>query len=455
MAIYSIELTEISRGFWKKAKESPALYLWFSIILGFSVIMAAKLTEYEMQTPFPIDMDQIFFAVFFLFMLKATADFHRYFVSSKRMEYLLALPVSHSKVSAGVFNTVFWMNMGLWTLFSSSYIYLLYIFGTYIGYPWLYLKFTIGVALSVIIGVEVATHYFSKKRYLLLIPVIFIAYLWYFHDLFSTIIALLISSLYLPFSLRISYHSFGFVHRKERKGQIKDASIPRNPVDAMCWKEMKIMWRERLISSFVFTSISVGIGSAYIAMHMDISLIPPKIRPILVPSLPFVFLFLGVFIVASYLFIFPMLNVFLAEEDTMWMLKHLPLSGKDIIKGKMLSISLPLIASLPFPFYFMLFSSVRYLYLGFSMLFMAFFISGALSLPFGIRYAGKKSDVMLLYTLSVIFFAVLSMGAYAMKRLSTMGIAGFSGIVLIITGSALLMLISMEISGKMMEKRWI
>ena len=452
--VYSLELMEISRNFGKKARENSMLYLWFSIILAFSVVMSARLTIYEMKTKFPIDINQIFFAVFFLFMLKTSADFHRYFISSRRLEYLFASPLSHFITSAGIFKAIFWINMGLWALFSSSYILFLRIFGASVGYPWLYLKFTIGVMLSIVLGTGIAVHYFSRRRYLMLLPVAFIAYLWYHHDLISIASLTLLSLFYLIFALKSSYHSFGFVSKKERKGQIKEAVKPRNPVDAMMWKEISLMWRERLISSFIFTSISVGLGSGYIATHMDIALIPPRIRPVIVPALPFVFLFLGTFIVSSYLFIFPMLNTFLAEEDTLWLLKNLPIDGRKIVKGKILAMSLPLLSSLPFPFLFMLFTGPRYLYSGFSMLFLSFFLSISISLPFGIKYAGKRSDVMLLYTISVIFFAIFSIGAYIIRKLSYLGFVGFLGILGIISLSALLAMLSESVSSGMMDRKW-
>jgi hypothetical protein len=388
-------------------------------------------------------------------MLKSSADIHRYFVNSKRLEYLFSSPMSHFRVSTGVFLNIFWINLGLWTLFSSSYILFLWMFDVPIGYPWLYLKFTIGTVLSIVIGTEIAMHYFSSRRYLMLFPVLLISALWYYHDLLDVLLILSIATPYLLWVLKKAYHSFGFVRRKRRGDRMEDSMNARNGVEAMLWKDITLLWRERLIASFVFSSVTIGIGSGYIATHMDVNLIPLKVRNLIVPSLPFIFLFLGTFIVSSYLFIFPMLNAFLAEEDTLWLLKHLPISGKDTVKGKVMSMCLPLLTSLPFPFFFMLFSGAGYLYIGFSLLFLSFFVSTAISLPFGIKYAGRKSDVMLLYTISVLLFSLLTAGAYVLRKLTHLGIAGFLMLIGALLISGLLLLISMEFSGRMMERKCV
>ncbi len=454
MAIYALELTEISRGFWKKARESPLLYTWFSVIMVFSVIMSGYLTLYGGEASLPLDMDQIFFVVFFLFMLKSTADFHRYFVTSKRLEYLLSAPISHTRVAMGVFMAIFWINLGLWALFSSSYILILSSIGIDVGYPWLYLRFTLGVVLSVIIGVEIGVHFFSRSRYLMAFPVLFITSLWYHRDIDSILLIILISSMYLMYALKLSHRSFGFISRKERRAQIKERMGSMGPAEAMAWKEMRVLWRENLITSFLFTSVSVGIGSGYLGTHMDIALIPLRIRPFLVPVLPLAFLFLGTFIISSYLFIFPTLNAFLAEEDTMWILKHLPISGSRIVKGKVMAMCLPLLTSLPFPFFFVLFTGAHYLYPGFAMLFLSFFLATAISLPFGIRYAGKKSDVMLLYSISVMFFAIFSAASYITIKLIHLGIPGFFVIIGLIFLASIFLFVSMKLSGEMMDRKW-
>ncbi len=452
--VYALELTETSRNLRKKVMESTALYLWFSIIIVFSVIMSARLTIFEMNASFPIDMEQIFFAVFFLLMLKSSADFHRYFVNSRRIEYLFASPISHFRTSFGIFTLIFWINLGLWALFSSSYVLILFLYGTDVGYAGLYLKFTMGVILAILIGTTLAIHYFSTKRRLMAIPVMLLSTLWYFHRPEHILATIVLSSLYLLWALKISYLSFGYVTRKERRSSQTYAKRLRNPVEAMTWKETTLLWRERLVISFLVTAVSVGLGSGYLATHMDIGIFPPHIRPHIAPVLPYVFLFLGTFILSSYIFIFSTLNLFLAEEDTLWMLKNLPISGKSVVSGKLRATILALLTALAFPFHFSVFTDAKYIFLGISMVILSFFISAAISLPFGIRYAGKKSDVLLLYSVSILLFTLLSLGSYALYRLSFMGVPGLLITIFIIDWSAFFLYISLEYSGKMMDRKW-
>ncbi len=447
--VYSLELTEISRALRAKAKDSPVLYLWFS------VIMATRLTVFEMDASFPLDMEQIFFAVFFLFLLKASADIHRYFITSDRMEYLFASPLSRLSIPLGVFMVIFWTNLGLWTLFSSTYILILSLYSVPIVYPWLFLNFTMAVMLSSVLGTGMAIHYFSPKRWLMVFPVFFISALWYFHDARQTGFILLSSIPYLIFALYVSPNSFGYIVRKERKDAIAYTRAVRDAVGAMRWKEMTVLWRDRLVTSFLVTSVSVGIVSGYLAVHTDPNIFPPEARVMVIPNLPFIFLFLGIFILASYLFVFPALNTFLAEEKTLWILKNLPLSGRDIIYGKLGGLVLPLITALAFPFYFAIFTGMGRIFLSFAVLLLAFFLSLAVSLPFGIRYAGKRSDVLLLYTVSILIFTVLSIGAYLMKKSAEMGFLGILVSILILDWSAFLLYLSVEFSGKMMDRKWI
>lgn len=453
--VYALELTEISRGLGKKAEESPVLYAWFSLILIFSVVMAARFTVLEMNTSFPINMEQIFFAVFFLFILKSSADFHRYFVDSRRIEYLFASPISHFSTSSGIFLGIFWINLGLWSLFSSAYISVLFLYGIPIGYPTLYLKFTLGVAFAIILGVIIAIHYFSPKRRLMLIPVLLISALWYFHEIIHILILISLTFPYFLWALKISPASFGYVVRKERRSAVPYSKKPRNPVEAMRWKEITVLWRDRLVLSFLITAVSVGAGSGYLAIHMDTSIFPAHLRPYIVPALPFIFLFLGIFILSSYLFIFPALNTFLAEEKTLWLLKNLPASGKLIVSGKTGAMVLPFLTSLAFPFYFSIFTGLRFMSLTFSILILSFFLSTAISIPFGIRYAGKKSDVLLLYTISILLFTVLSIGAYAIKKSMDMGFLGALITIFILDWSAFILYLSVEYSGRMMDRKWV
>ncbi len=453
--IFALELAEASRSLKSRARDSPVLYSWFSIIIAFSVIMAARLTVFEMDAKLPVDMDQIFMVVFFLFMLKASADIHRYFVTSRHIEYLFASPVRRTGVSLGIFSMIFWVNLGLWALFSSSYIVLLHIYHVPIGYPELYAKFTGGVVLSMVLGAGVGLHYFSARRRHMLIPVLFMSALWYFHEPWQIALLILASIPYLIWLLHMAPNSFGYIIRKERGSAAPYSKVIRDPVQSLRWKEMTVLWRDRLVTSFVFTSVMVGFLSGYLAINMDPNIFPPEIRPHILPHLPFIFLFLGAFILASYLFVFPGLNIFLAEEDTLWILKNLPISGRAIVTGKLGSLVLPFIAALSFPFYFAIYTGYSYLPMAFAILILSFFLSLAIALPFGIRYSGKRSDVLLLYSVSIVIFTLISIGSYGIKKGLEMGFPGLLLVIFLLDWSAFLLYLSVHLSGRMMDKKWV
>ncbi len=379
---------------------------------------------------------------------------YRYFINSRRIEYLFASPIPHFRTSFAIFNLVFWVNLGLWALFSSSYVLMLSVYGVDVGYADMYLKFTMGVILAIILGTILAIHYFSAKRSLMIIPVLMISALWYFHGPEHILAILLLSFPYLLWALKLSYHSFGYAIRKERRSSASNTKHTRNPIEAMCWKEITLLWRDRLILSFLVTAVSVGLGSGYLATHMDIGIFPPHIRPYITPALPHIFLFLGTFILSSYLFVFSTLNLFLAEEDTLWMLKNLPISGRSVVSGKLMATSLALLTALAFPFHFSVFTDTKYIFPGIMMVILSFFISTTVSLPFGIRYAGKKSDVLLLYSVSILLFIVLSIGAYALYRLLSFGFSGLLLTIFILDWSAFVLYLSLEYSGKMMDRKW-
>jgi hypothetical protein len=119
------------------------------------------------------------------------------------------------------------------------------------------------------------------------------------------------------------------------------------------------------------------------------------------------FLFLGIYVVIMYTAVFPSLNLFLNEEKTMWILRHMPVKNESIVYGKVSSLALCFLTAIPFIPYITIFTGLDQIV--FLVWFLVFsYIAGIiLSLPLGVKYVGKKSDIMLLYSVAMILFVIL------------------------------------------------
>jgi hypothetical protein len=163
---------------------------------------------------------------------------------------------------------------------------------------------------------------------------------------------------------------------------------------------------------FVITSILTGFGTGYLYLYGDEIFIPKSLLEFYGGFLPIMFIFLGVFIVVVYTGVFPALNLFLNEEKTMWILRHLPLSNETIIYGKTAALSLCFITTIPFVAYISIFiGSENILFLVWFLIY-SYIASLIISIPLGVKYVGKKSDIMLLYSVSMLLFLVLGFGVF-------------------------------------------
>ena len=403
---YNTVLVDSVRNLIKNARESPILYFWFGFMLLFSILSISVLSVVIIWTEAEINIMDVFFTIFFLFMMKSSVDFYRYFIKSSQVSYALSTPVSQRKTTFEIFLVVFWVQLGLWALFSGIYTLILSASGVYMGHPELYVIFTLGVILSTILGSTVALHFFSIHR-LRLIPIgIFLLCLWFFNNIFSIIMIILASVVFLFWSLRNSLDSFQYAKRKERIKDIELVGI-RNVKAAIINKETTIIWRDNLLSSFIFSSVSTGIFIGYLTAFGDETVIPEVLRTITERLSPLVYAFLGTYIVIMYTAVFPSLNLFLAEEKTMWLLRLMPISNKKIIKSKVSSLTLSFIASIPYVAFFIAFAGLKYLLFSLWLLVFSYLMAVILSVPIGAKYVGKKSDILVLYSVAMLLFIIL------------------------------------------------
>jgi hypothetical protein len=372
----------------------------------FSIAMISMLTMFFIENDISINLSDVFFVIFFMFFIKSSVDFYRYYINSKSYVYILSLPVSNFKSLLEIFFLIFWIQLGLWIFFSSIYHFFIYNLGISLSYPGLYLQFLFGVILSIILGVIIPIHIFNKKKYGIIPVGILLIGLWLWHDLLSIIIITIISSLYLIVSLNYAFNSFQYVHRKKRK-QVSSNNWELGFKKAIFFKETIILWRDKLLFSILFTAVFIGFFSGYFAVFGDSDFLPESLKMIVSLFSKEIYAFFGIYIMTIYASVFISLNLFLNEENTIWIIRNMPVSEKTIIYGKGLSLLLPFLCSIPFIAFFTAFTQDD------SLLFLIWFfifsyLTGLIiSFPLGAKYLGKKSDIMLLYSVSMVILFIL------------------------------------------------
>lgn len=406
---YRALLTEVSRNLYRNARESPVLYLWFSGMLVFSLMMFAVLTLFMINYQISLKINDIVLSLCFLFLVKSSADFHRYFSTSAVVTYAFSTQVSQKKTLFEIFLVVFWVNLGLFVLFSSLYTIFLGGAGVYLSYPLEYLQVLLGILLGLVLGPVFALHYFSPHRLRLLPVAGIIAGLWLFQSISLLLVLLCCVVVYLWWSLRFVLDSYQYVARKKRQQEQLKSHIYESRL-AIFHKETITLWRDRLLPSFVFTASLMGGFAGYLTVFGEDLFIPKQLQILSQSFLPTAYGVLGIYVVVIYTAVFSTINMFLNEEHTLWITRHLPIREKTVIQGKVLALSLPFIASFPFLWFYVAFTGTEYLLFSLWFLVFSFLAAVIVSLPIAVKYVGKKSDILVLYCVALLVFVILGAG---------------------------------------------
>jgi hypothetical protein len=397
------------RDFLSKINESPVLYFFFSLIMLFSIIMFSFLTYYFQTVDIGLDinLEEVFLMVFFVFMAKAGVDFFKNYVKPGEVTYALSTQVEHKKTISEIFYAVFLSNLFVWFLLSTLFIFFLFLLQIDIAYPFEYLYFSIGVITSIIIGSTIAINFFSTNGLRLLPSAVLLAFFFYSQNPLFILFISPLALVHLFWSLKHAISSYQNIRRKLRINERSQVKI-RNRIKALFYKETTILWRDKMFFSFIFTSSITGVGTGYLYRYGTELLIPEALRDIYADFLPALFIFVGVLIVVIYTSVFPSLNLFLNEEKTMWIIRHIPIYNKTLILGKTTTLLLCFVTAIPFIFYLSIFLGFDQVLFVTWLLMFSFIASAIISIPLGVKYVGKKSDVMLLYSVTMILFVVIS-----------------------------------------------
>jgi len=446
-------LTEITRNFRRKIKSSPILYTFFSAMIFFSIVMFAFLTFFLLHTKTTFNFIDVFYAVFFLLLMKSATDMHTHFITAPQASYVLSTNVAHRKTVGEIVLTIILMNIGLWFCFSLLYILVLSALRISLNYPVEYLLFSINIMIAILLGCSLALHFFSLKQYRMIPTIVLLVFFWFSQSLLFVACMFPLAILHCGWSLFHPLDSYRFVKRKERTKEHAQVHI-RGPLQTLFHREVTIIWRERLYLSFISMSITTALGTGYLYLYGTDLFIPESIQKLVSGFLPTLFVFLGCYIVVIYAAVFPALNLFLTEEKTIWILRNLPLKNETIIYGKTLALSLSFFATLPFLAFIPIFLGVNDLlfllwFLGFS--FLAAII---IAIPLGVKYVGEKTDILLLYNVAIILFVLLSIvGAGVNILRSATALSIFPLCLLLLLLELAILFLALKLSAKLLSFR--
>lgn len=447
-----IVLKEHTRNLLKKVKETPVLYFIFSGMTFFSIIMFSFATYYilTIETNLQISLEDMFFTIFFVFMLKSIADFHNNYIKSVPLSYTLSTQKNQKKTVFEVFVAVLVIQLIIWFSFSFMYLLTLTFFGINVIYPYEYLLFTLGVITAVFVGFSICLNFFSPHKYRLIPSLILLGFYFQGRYPLYIVFTLPLAVLHMIWSVQNSMPSYLYIKRKDRMKERAQVKM-RGVIRAIFYKETTVLWRDRLLLSFIVTSISTGIFSGYFYIYGDEILIPEYLRETMSGFLPSMFLNLSVFIVVMYTAVFPSLNLFLNEEKTMWLVRHVPIRNDLFVFGKTSALSLCFLTAIPVIPYISIFIGIDDIFFLIWFLCFSYLAGVIISVPLGIKYVGKKSDIILLYSVAMLLFLILgwiSFLRFVINRVFEYPIVIYIIILLI---EILILYICLKESSKMLE----
>jgi hypothetical protein len=444
-------LTEITRNLKGKISQSPILYIFFFMMIFFSVVMFGFLTFFLLHTKTTFHYLDVFYAVFFLLLMKSASDLHTHYIAAPQVAYALSTQEKHRNTVGEIVFSVITINLFLWFAFSSLFLLVVFALRVPMNYPVEYLLFSIDILVAILLGCSLSLHFFSSKKYQMIPSMILLLFFWFSQSLFFVACMLPVAVLHCIWSLSHSLDSFRFVKRKERTKERSQIRI-RGIIVSLFHRETTVIWRERLYFSFVSMSITTALGTGYLFLHGTDLFIPESIQKLVSGFLPSLFVFLGCYIVVMYAAVFPALNLFLTEEKTIWILRNLPLKNETIVYGKTLALSLCFLTTLPYLALIPIFVGVNDLlfllwFLGFS-----FLAAVIISVPLGVKYVGKKSDILLLYSVAMILFILLSVVGAGMNLLRhSVGVLILPLCVLMLLLEGTLLFLSLKLSARLLS----
>lgn len=397
-----------TRNLIKKIREAPILYSFFGFMIFFSIVTFAYGTYFSFYTEIDISIEEAFYSLFFIFMLKSSVDFYNNFIKPGFLSYALTTQIDQRDTINEIFLSVLVTQLLIWFSLSIPFLIILSFLGINVWYPVEYIFFTFGIIGATFLGAILSTHFFSSKKFRLMPTIVLLFFILYSKSYYYTVIIFPLIVIQYIWTLNHSIESYQYVNRKERTKERIQVKIRSQPM-AFFFRETTVIWRDRLLFSFIITSVIAAVTSGYFYMYGEELILPESIRLRAQGFLPAMFMFLGIYVVVVYTSVFPTLILFLNEEKTMWILRNLPVSTDKIVFGKVTSLILCFITAIPYIAYIVIFIGIDNLFFITWLLIFSFIAGVILALPIGAKYVGKKSDLLLLYSISMILLVILGL----------------------------------------------
>jgi len=405
-----IVLINTKRSLFKKIEEAPFLYFFFLIMMLGSIFLFAFVTFFLTYSEFEVSINEIFLGLFSIFTIKAIVDFYNNYTKSLPLSYSLSTQTNQTKIAFEIFLAVLITQLTVWFSLSLFYIFSLSIFRINLWYPVEYLQFTLGIICTVLLGTTIAVYFFSSKKYRLMPTIILLTFFFYSQNYLYIVYISPLIVLHFIWAIRHSISSYLYVKRKERLKGKYETKI-RNKISAIANKEIIILYRENLIFSFILTAVTTGLFTGYLFLNGTEILIPDSLKDTVADILPSSLLLLGVYVIVFYTAVFPSLALFLNEDKTLWIIRNLPVKNETFVFGKAKALILCFITTIPFIAYVSIFIGMDDILYLFWFLVFSYLAGVIIAFPLGVKYVGRKSDILLLYTVAIILLAVLGFGS--------------------------------------------
>ena len=405
---YALILTQSWRNFRNNARLSPFLYVIFISMILFSIMMVAGITRFMIQFEFIIELRDIFFVILFMFAMKASYAFYGHYTTSEEIVYTLNAPVAQWKSVFQIILAILWVQLGIWMLLYVLFMLLLGLFGVVLIFPFEFILLTAGVVLGVFLGVLLDLFLFSSQRLRLIAIGIMMSCAWFFFSWQILLIILTVSIGLLGISLPKVNQSYLYIRRKKRKRE--PFRNWKGIIQAVFQKESTTLWRDNLFFSVTVSAVVMGIFCGYFSTYGAAQFLPESLRLLTTNIPPLGYAFIGVYVLVVYAAVFMGLNIFLNENHTVWLIHLLPVSPKTIVWGKVASLWLSFLACLPFVAFFSAFTQGSEFWITVWLLLFGFLSGCILSIVMGSYYCGRKSDILLLYSVSLLMFVVVVVG---------------------------------------------
>jgi hypothetical protein len=231
---------------------------------------------------------------------------------------------------------------------------------------------------------------------------------WFLFSWKFLIFILAISIGLLGLSILQVNQSYLYVHRKKRK-RVSSQNW-KGVIQAVFQKETTMLWRDNLFFSVIVSAVVMGIFCGYVSSYGAAQFLPESLN-MFTTNIPVLgYAFMGVYVLVVYAAVFIGLNVFLNEQNTVWLIHLLPVSTSTIVWGKIASLCLSFLACIPFVAFFTAFTQGSEVWMTIWLLLFGFLSGCILSSIIGSYYCGRKSDVLLLYSVSLLMFIVIAVG---------------------------------------------